>query len=226
VLARQAYGQGWTLPEVQRRGGSVLPDEQELVQSAVASSYGGGAKSAQARRPGQQVPDFSTVSGRQKHLAATIEAQATTTGMHLLIDRTGVKMLGKASERQKPLGRLPSAAAQGLPRDRRRYTWDSAIEVTDTGTGDAPMLACLLEQISVDETIASVSANGTYDASGCHEAIAQRGAQAIIPTRENAKLWKDPRSGAEAQNAIFHATRRLGRRIWKKMDWLSQAYSR
>jgi hypothetical protein len=61
-----------------------------------------------------------------------------------------------------------------------------------------------------------VSGDGAYDTKGCHEAITQRGAQAIIPTRKNAKLWKDQRPGAEARNAIFHATRRLGRRIWKK----------
>ena len=30
-----------------------------------------------------QVPDFSTVSRRQKHLAVSIEARPTTTGLHL-----------------------------------------------------------------------------------------------------------------------------------------------
>ena len=41
------------------------------------------------------------------------------------------------------------------------------------------------------ETVASVSGDGAYDTKGCHEAIAQLGAQAIIPTRKNAKPWKD-----------------------------------
>ena len=41
-----------------------------------------------------QVPDFSTVSRRQKHLAVTIAARPTTTGLHLLVDSTGIKMLG------------------------------------------------------------------------------------------------------------------------------------
>lgn len=68
-----------------------------------------------------------------------------------------------------------------------------AIEVTDNATGD-----------------------GAYDTKACHEAIALRGAQAIIPTRKNGKPWKDRRPGAEERNAILHAMRRLGRRIWKK----------
>jgi hypothetical protein len=91
-----------------------------------------------------------------------------------------------------------------------------AIEVTDNATGDAPMLPYLLDQIAKDEHIASVSGDGAYDTKACHEAIAQRGAQAIIPTRRNAKPWKDQRPGAAARNAILDATRRLGRRIWKK----------
>ena len=80
------------------------------------------------------------------------------------------------------------------------------------------MLPCLLDQIPADEIIASVSVSGdgAYDTKGCHDAIAQRGAQAIIPTRKNAKPWKDQRPGATARNAILAATRRLGRKIWKK----------
>jgi len=164
-----------------------------------------------------QVPDFSTVSRRQKHLAVTIEAHTTTTGLHLLVDSTGIKMLGEGEWKTKKHGADYRRQWRKVHLGIDAATLEiRAIEVTDNATGDAPMLACLLEQISVDETIASVSGDGAYDTKGCHEAIAQRGAQAIIPTRKNAKLWKDQRPGAEARNAIFHATRLLGRRIWKK----------
>ena len=88
--------------------------------------------------------------------------------------------------------------------------------MTDNTTGDAPILPCLLDQIPADETVASLSGDGAFDTKGCHETIAQRGAQAIILTRKNAKPWKDQRPGAQARNAILAATRRLGRKIWKK----------
>lgn len=42
-----------------------------------------------------QVPDFSIVSRRQKHLVVAISAHTTTTGLHLLVDSTGIKMLGE-----------------------------------------------------------------------------------------------------------------------------------
>jgi len=48
-----------------------------------------------------QVPDFSTVSRRQKVLSVTIGAQPTTTGWHLLVDSTGIKMLGEGEWKTK-----------------------------------------------------------------------------------------------------------------------------
>ncbi|WP_075790967.1 IS5 family transposase [Massilia putida] len=162
-----------------------------------------------------QVPDFSTVGRRQKHLAVTIWARATTTGLNFLVHSTGIKMLGEGEWKTKKRGadyrrqwRKVHLAIDATTLEIR------AIEVT--GTGDAPLLPCLLDQIGNDEPIASVSGDGAYDMKDCHEAIARRGAEAVIPTRRNAKPWKDRRPGAEARNAILDVTRRLGRKIWKK----------
>lgn len=93
-----------------------------------------------------------------------------------------------------------------------------AIEVTDNAIGDAPMLPCLLDQIAKDEVIASVSGDGAYDTKACHEAIARRGAHAIIPTRKNAQPWKDKRPGAQARNAILATTRLLGCSFARRID--------
>jgi len=164
-----------------------------------------------------QVPDFSTVSRRQKHLPVTIAAQTTTSGLHLLVDSTGIKMLGEGEWKTKKHGadyrRQWRKVHLGIDADTLEIR---AIEVTGNATGDAPILPDLLDQIPVDERVASVSGDGAYDTKSCHEAIAQRGAQAIIPTGKNAKPWKDQRPGANARNAILAATRRLGRKIWKK----------
>lgn len=88
-----------------------------------------------------------------------------------------------------------------------------AMEVTDNSIGDALVLPALLDQIPVEEKIASVSGDGAYDTKDCHEPIALRAAHAIIPTRKNAKPWKTTRRGADARNDILHTTRRLGRAI-------------
>ena len=49
-----------------------------------------------------------------------------------------------------------------------------------------PMLPELLDQIPHYQAIASVSADGAFDTTACHEAIAARDACAIIPARSNA----------------------------------------
>jgi len=162
-----------------------------------------------------QVPDFSTVSRRQKHLSVTIAAQPTTTGLHLLVDSTG--MLGEGEWKTRKHGADYRRQWRKVHLGIDAATLEiRAIEVTDNATGDAPILPCLLDHIPADETVASVSGDGAYDTKGCHEAIAQRGAQAITPTRKNAKPRKDRSPGAQARNAILAATRRLGRKIWKK----------
>jgi hypothetical protein len=91
-----------------------------------------------------------------------------------------------------------------------------AMEVSDNSVGDAPVLPTLLDQIPVDEKIASVSGDGAYDTKDCHEAIAMRATHALIPTGKNANPWKTDRCGAEARNEILYTTRRLSRPIWKK----------
>lgn len=48
-----------------------------------------------------------------------------------------------------------------------------------------------------------------YDTKPCHDVMAMRKADAIIPTRKNGKPWKTNRTGAAACNEILRATRRL-----------------
>ena len=73
--------------------------------------------------------------------------------------------------------------------------------------GDAPVLPDLLSQIPAEEEIASVTADGAYDTRKCHDAIADRGAHAVIPPRKNAKPWKTATAGAGARNEALRAAK-------------------
>ncbi len=82
------------------------------------------------------------------------------------------------------------------------------------------MLPELLAQVPPDEKVSSVSADGTDgadDTKACHEAIAHRGAQATIPLRKNAQVWKSQTPGAMVRNEAVLACKRLGWRIWKSL---------
>ncbi|MCA3503312.1 MAG: transposase, partial [Rhodobacter sp.] len=79
--------------------------------------------------------------------------------------------------------------------------------------GDAPMLPELLDQIPPEQEIAGVTADGAFDTRKCHDAIAARGAAAIIPPRKNAKPRKPDTVGAITRNEALRASRRFGRPI-------------
>ena len=164
-----------------------------------------------------RVPDFSTVCRRQKDLSVKLPYRPSTTALDLLVDSTGIKFLGEGEWKCKKhvaeyrrQWRKVHLAIDARTLDIR------AIEVTDNGTGDAPMLPELLSQIPPDEPIASVGGDGAYDTKACHAAIALRNAQAIIPPRKNARAWKGTQVGASSRNEALRACQRLGRRIWKK----------
>ncbi|MBL3576517.1 transposase, partial [Rhodovulum sulfidophilum] len=86
-----------------------------------------------------------------------------------------------------------------------------AVEFTSSDIGGAPMLREML-----DQEIGSVTADGAHDTRKCHDAIASRGAHAVIPPCKNAELWKPDSTGAITRNEALCASRRLGRRIWRK----------
>jgi hypothetical protein len=74
----------------------------------------------------------------------------------------------------------------------------------------------LLDQIPPNQQIASVTADGAFVTRKCHDAIAARGAAAIIPPRKNAKLWNPDTEGATARNEAHRASKRFSRTIWRR----------
>ena len=91
-----------------------------------------------------------------------------------------------------------------------------AAEFTTSDVGDASMLPELLDLIPPEQEIASVTADGTFDTRKCHDAIAARGAAAIIPPRKNTRPRKPETPGAIARNEALCASKRVGRTIWRR----------
>jgi hypothetical protein len=96
--------------------------------------------------------------------------------------------------------------------------WKScAIEVTSSSIGDAPILPDLLNQIPSNQEIGSGTGDGAYYTRKFHDAIAARNADAVIPTRKNAKLWKPDTPEARARNEAVRSSKYLGRALWRKL---------
>lgn len=74
------------------------------VQLTTASGHGHDAKPLRLDGLGWPVSDQSTVSRRRKTLQVVICAVPTTPGLHLLVDSTGIKMLGEGEWNTKKHG--------------------------------------------------------------------------------------------------------------------------
>jgi hypothetical protein len=163
------------------------------------------------------VPDFSTLSRRQKTLAVNIPYRGSKGPLHLLIDSTGIKVEGdgewNARKHGGPKRRVWHKIHLGIDEETLEIR---AVEITGSHIGDAPVLPELLSQIPADQEIGSVTADGAYDTRKCHDAIADRGAHAVIPPRKNAKPWKTVTAGAVARNEALRASKYLGRALWRQ----------
>ena len=164
------------------------------------------------------VPDFSTLCRRQKILSVAIPYRGSLGPLHLLIDSTGIKAEGEgewnARKHGGPKRRLWRKIHIGIDEEALEIR---AVEVTTSSIGDAPMLPDLLDQIPADEDISSVTADGAFDTRKCHDAIAARNADAVIPPRKNAKLWKADTPGARARNEAVRSSKYLGRALWRHL---------
>ena len=93
------------------------------------------------------------------------------------------------------------------------------------------MFPDFLNQITPGEEIGSVTVDGPYDTRRCHDEIAAHNAHAVIPPRKNAKLWKPPfhglqanhcwavdTPGARARNEAVRSSNYLGRAFWRQLS--------
>jgi hypothetical protein len=157
------------------------------------------------------------LSRRQKALKVNISYRGSQGPLHLLIDSTGIKVEGEGEWNARKHGGTKRRVWRKIHIGIDEQTLEiRAAEFTTSDVGDAPMLPELLDQIPPEQQIASVTADGAFDTRKCHDAIAARGAAAIIPPRKNAKPWKPDTPGAIARNEALRASRRFGRTIWRR----------
>ncbi len=163
------------------------------------------------------VPDFSTLSRRQKTLKVNIPYRGSNGPLHLLVDSTGIKVEGEGEWNARKHGGTKRRVWRKIHIGIDEKTLEiRATEFTTSDVGDAPMLSELLGQIPPEQKTAAVTADGAFDTRKCHDAIAARGAAAIIPPRKNAKPWKPDTPGAGARNEILRSSKRVGRTIWRR----------
>ncbi len=164
------------------------------------------------------VPDYSTFSRRAAALTVWIRRLAQRQPRHVVIDSTGLKVYGEGEWKVRQHGTT------------QRRTWRKlhlavdaenheviAAELTAAFVGDAEVLPDLLEQLSTEEAVASVAADGAYDTQASHQALLARQASALIPPRAGAVAWPPLVDGQpHPRTTILETMRQRGRKAWKQ----------
>lgn len=115
---------------------------------------------------------YSICCRRQQALELAIGRTASAGARHLVADATGLQVFGEGEwkVRQHGDGRRHTGRKLHVAVDEATHEIVATL-ATPNAVGDGEVLPALLDQVA--EPIEQVSADGSYDARACHEAIAQ-----------------------------------------------------
>src|SRR6185369_4346982 len=135
------------------------------------------------------VPSYSTLSRRAAEVEVALGALPRSGPVHLVVDSSGFKVFGEGEWKVRQHGWS------------KRRTWRKLHLGVDEATGEILAAVVSEARISDDDAlpdilaqvkgeIHQVSADGAYDKRSCYDALAARGAKAVIPPRRDAKIWQ------------------------------------
>ena len=160
-------------------------------------------------------PDHTTLSRRGQHLALALRRARPGTSLHLIVDSTGLSIVGEGEW----------AAATHGGRGRRGWrklhrgvdpTGVIRVHTLTEETGDDATLA-LDRLTAVKGPLARVTADAASDTVAVYEASRARGATVVIPPARTANVsGHGPRSPARDRTIPLAKT--LGRRRWKQVS--------
>ena len=158
-------------------------------------------------------PDHTTLSRRSQQLAVMPRRIPATDPIHLIVDSTGLSIVGQG---------VWAAAKHGGHGERRWKKLHLGVDrsgvivaqaLTDAHVDDATTAVDLIPV--VDGDISRVTADAAYDTIAVYEAAGARGAQVVVPPKRTAAVSRRrPRS--LARDRTVKRVQAIGRRRWKK----------
>ena len=164
-------------------------------------------------------PDHTTLSRRGQHLALARRRARPGTSLHLIVDSTGLSIVGEGEW---------AAATHG---GRGRRGWRKLHLGVD---GSRVIVACALTEPTADDAMTGISlvdevdghltrvtGDPAYDTLAFYGAAGARGGRVVVPPTKTASLSRrGARSGA--RDRTIRRVTALGRRRWKKASGYHQ----
>ena len=158
-------------------------------------------------------PDHTTLSRRGRHLNLTLRRVQTGEGLHLIVDSTGLSIVGDGEWAAAKHGGRGRRGWRKLHLGVDRSGVIVAQTLTEGHVDDASTGIALIEAAAGD--LGSVTADAAYDTVGFYEAASARGATVVVPPTRTATVSRHgPRSSARDRTIM--AVKEMGRHRWKK----------
>ena len=158
-------------------------------------------------------PDHTTLSRRGQRLDLTLDRMPAQGPLHLIIDSTGLSIVGEGKWAAAKHG---TRGQRGWKKLHLGVDGSGAIvthALTESTVDDATTGSGLIA--AVDDDIARVTADAADDTIAFYEATGARGATVVVPPDKTARVSRRrPRSSA--RDRTITAVRAVGRRRWKK----------
>jgi hypothetical protein len=157
-----------------------------------------------------EAPDHTTLSRRSQNLNVDLHRVAGNKPIHLIVDSTGLSIVGEGEWAAAKYGGRGKRAWKKLHIGVDQIGLIVAEALTHGSADDAKRALGLIPEVKDD--IASVTADAAYDAIAIYDAAAARGAKVIVPPRKTATRSKRP----TARDRTVRRVRKVGLCQWKK----------
>jgi len=163
------------------------------------------------------VPDYTTICKRSKHLEVCLPKKAKGP-LHAVLDSSGLKVFGEGEWKVRQHGYSKRRTWRKLHLSVDSETQEiQAVVLSEPSLDDAGAVPQLLEQTS--EPVEQLSADGAYDKRKVYEACAERGiGRVTIPPRRDARIWQHGNCNAPppVRDENLRRIRKVGRKRWKQ----------
>lgn len=163
------------------------------------------------------VPCYTTLCRRRQSLPVALPRRPKSEPLHLVVDSTGVKVYGEGEWKVRRFGWSKRRTWRKLHLGVDEATGEvAAAAVSTNACGDGQALPCLLAQVGGASR--QVTGDGGYDDRRCYDAIGERGARAVIPQQQGARIWQHGNTKADRhdRDENLRSIRRHGRAKWKR----------
>ena len=160
-------------------------------------------------------PDHTMLSRSGQHLTLTLRRAPADAGFHLIVDSTGLSIVGEGEWAAAKHGGRGRRGWRKLHLGVDQSGMVVAQAITAATVDDGTTGITLIE--AADGNLRSVTADAAYDTVAFYDAAGARGATVVVPPASTANVSRlGPRSSA--RDRTISAVKKMGRRRWKNVS--------